>query len=238
MDGMIQPQSFDYLFGHLRGITDRALTAHLEIYRRAVERLNSIEAAYPMVEWSPEVAPARREDAISSTLLKTPVGKLALTATGTLRECLQTVDQDLLVARIPFRPRWYFGTAGSDFWTVDRAISVNIPWCYATPALWRLTNRTARFAYTPEEMVRTLRHEAAHALCYAYELWKRPDWQAMFGDSLLPYVDTFRPDPQSRGPSTRRSTLTRTLPRRSPPGWTKDQTGASSTRSGPVPCAN
>jgi superoxide dismutase len=194
---MLCPRDFSHLFGHLRGITDRAMAAHLVLYRRAVERLNAIEAAYPMVEWAPEVAPAHSEDAITATLLTTQVGKLTLRATGTMQECLQMVDADLLCSGITFRPRWYFGTVGSDFWTVDRAISVNIPWCYATPALWRLANRTG-YGYTPEEMVRTLRHEAAHAICYAFELWKRPDWKAMFGDSLLPYVDTFKPNPQSR----------------------------------------
>ena len=55
----------------------------------------------------------------TATLLKTQVGKLTLIATGTLRECLQVVDQDFMVSGIPFRPRWYFGTVGSDFWTVD-----------------------------------------------------------------------------------------------------------------------
>lgn len=194
---MIQPLPFDYLFGHLRGITDRALAAHLQVYRRAVERLNAIEAAYPMVEWAPEVVPAHGEDAITATLLKTQVGRLTLSPRGTLLECLKMVDSDLLTNGITFRPLWYFGTVGSDFWTVDRAISVNIPWCYATPALWRLANRTG-YGYTPEEMVRTLRHEAAHAICYAFELWKRPDWKEVFGDSLLPYVDSFTPDPQSR----------------------------------------
>jgi superoxide dismutase len=47
-------------------------------------------------------------------------------------------------------------------------------------------------------MVRTLRHEAAHALCYAFELWREQGWQEVFGDSRAPYLDEFTPKEGSR----------------------------------------
>lgn len=192
----IQPLDFTYLLGNLSGISDRALTAHLALYRQAVDRLNAIEAAYPVVEWRAAGAPA--SDATVEALLRTPVAKLELRPTGTLAECLQTVESDMGARAIAFRPAWYFGTGGDDFWTADRAISINIPWSYANPALWRLSNRSARAAYTPEEMLRTLRHEAGHALCYAFELWREPGWQEVFGDSRAPYKEEFTPVEGSR----------------------------------------
>jgi superoxide dismutase len=192
----IKPLDFTHLHGTLRGISDRALTAHLALYRQAVERLAAIEAAYPVVEWRAAGAPAG--DATTETLLKTPVSRLDLRPVGNLAEALQTVEGELEARGILFRPAWYLGTGGDDFWTADRAISINIPWCYANPTLWRLANRSEVSAYTPDELVRTLRHEAAHALCYAFELWREQGWQEVFGDSRAPYLEEFTPTEGSR----------------------------------------
>ena len=192
----VQTLDFSHLFGNLRGISDRALTAHLALYQQAVDRLNAIEAAYPVVEWRAANAPA--SDATTEALLRTPVARLDLRPVGTLAECLQTVEGDLAARGVVFRPAWYLGTGGEDFWTADRAVSVNIPWSYANPTLWRLANRSARAAYTPEEMLKTLRHEAGHALCYAFELWREQDWRLVFGDSRAPYREEFTPVEGSR----------------------------------------
>lgn len=192
----VQPLNFSHLLGNLRGISDRALTCHLALYRQAVDRLNAIEAAYPVVEWRAANAPA--SDATTEALLRTPVARLDLRPVGALAECLTTIASDLETHGILFRPAWYLGTGDEDFWTSDRAVSVNIPWQYANPTLWRLANRSARTAYTPEEMVRTLRHEAGHALCYAFELWREAGWQEVFGDSRAPYPDEFTPVEGSR----------------------------------------
>ena len=192
----IKPRDYSHLFGRLRGISDRALAAHLALYRKAVDRLSAIEAAYPVVEW--KAAGASTGDATSETLLKTPVAKLDLHPVGTLAEQLQEVESNLLARGIAFRPAWYLGTGSDDFWTADRATSVNVPWCYANPTLWRLANRSEVSAYTPDELLRTLRHEAAHALCYAFELWREQGWQEVFGDSRAPYLEEFTPKEGSR----------------------------------------
>ena len=192
----VQPLDFSHLLGNLRGISDRALTAHLALYQQAVDRLNAIEAAYPVVEWRAANAPA--SDATTEALLRTPVARLDLRPVGPLAEYLQTVDSDLAARGVAFRPAWYLGTGGEDFWTADRATSINIPWMYSNPTLWRLANRSARYAYTPEELLKTLRHEAGHALCYAFELWREPGWQAVFGDSRAPYREDFTPVEGSR----------------------------------------
>jgi hypothetical protein len=43
-----------------------------------------------------------------------------------------------------------------------------------------------------------LRHEAGHAINYAYRLHAQPEWAEMFGPFKRPYRDSFRPDPSSR----------------------------------------
>jgi hypothetical protein len=43
-----------------------------------------------------------------------------------------------------------------------------------------------------------LRHEAGHALNYAFELWRRRDWTQTFGDFRRPYRDVYNPNPWSR----------------------------------------
>ena len=194
---LIEPRDFSALLGTLRGISDRALSAHLAIYRQAVDRLNAIEQAYPLVEWKAAGSPDTG-DAITAALLAAPVAKLELRPVGPLAECLAQVDADFAARGIAFRPAWYLGVANDDFWTVDRAISVNIPWCFANPSLWRLANRSRFTAYTPDQMLRTLRHEAGHALLYGFELWRRPDWQNVFGDSRAPYRENYAPVEGSR----------------------------------------
>ena len=194
---MIAARNYQHLIGHLRGISDRALTQHLAVYQQAVDRLNAIEAAYPMVEWKPADAPVDG-DVTEQTLLTTPVNRLDLRPVGMLDECLQVVAFEFTAHNILFWPAWYLGTVGDDFWTADRAMSINIPWCFANPMLWRLANRGQRTTYTPEEMLRTLRHEAGHALCYAFELWRDPEWVAVFGDSRQAYLEDFAPLPGSR----------------------------------------
>src|SRR5262249_48950661 len=43
-----------------------------------------------------------------------------------------------------------------------------------------------------------LRHEAGHAINYAYRLYQSADWKDVFGPFSRPYRDSFRPNPFSR----------------------------------------
>jgi hypothetical protein len=49
-----------------------------------------------------------------------------------------------------------------------------------------------------EEAMRYLRHEAGHAINYAFRLHERPDFAEQFGDYALPYVDRYAANPFSR----------------------------------------
>ncbi len=128
-------------------------------------------------------------------LLSTRICDLELRPEGTLAECVEQVIGELHAKGITFVPAYYLGD--DDFWTADRAVSVNVPWYLANPALWGLVNDHL-FEYTREEVLMYLRHEAGHAINYAFELWRRRDWTQTFGDFRRPYRDVYNPNPWSR----------------------------------------
>jgi hypothetical protein len=128
-------------------------------------------------------------------LLATRICDLDLRPEGILAECVEQVIGELRAKGITFVPAYYLGD--DDFWTADRAVSVNIPWYLANPTLWRLVNDHL-FEYTREEVLMYLRHEAGHAINYAFELWRRRDWTQIFGDFRRPYHEVYSPNPWSR----------------------------------------
>src|ERR1022692_3881887 len=119
-------------------------------------------------------------------LLATRICDLELRPEGTLAECVEQVIGELHAKGITFVPAYYLGD--DDFWTADRAVSVNVPWYLSNPALWGLVNDHL-FEYTREE---------GHAINYAFELWRRRDWTQTFGDFRRPYRDVYNPNPWSR----------------------------------------
>src|SRR5262245_40337458 len=99
-------------------------------------------------------------------LLSTRICDLDLEPQGVLAECIAEVERELRAKRITFVPEFCLGD--DDFWTSDRAISINVPWYLANSVLWRLVNDHL-FEYTRDEVLMYLRHETGHALNYAFE---------------------------------------------------------------------
>jgi hypothetical protein len=128
-------------------------------------------------------------------LLATRICDLDLRPEGILADCVEQVIGELRAKGITFVPAYYLGD--DDFWTADRAVSINIPWYLANPRLWGLVNDHL-FEYTREEVLMYLRHEAGHAINYAFELWRRRDWTQTFGDFRRPYREMYNPNPWSR----------------------------------------
>jgi hypothetical protein len=128
-------------------------------------------------------------------MLSTPICELNLQPTGVLSECIEQLRDELKSRGLNFFPEFYLGD--DDFWTSDRAVSVNIPWYLSNAVLWRLVNDHL-FRYTRNEVLMYLRHETGHAINYAYELWRRRDWTATFGDFRRPYRNVYNPNPWSR----------------------------------------
>jgi hypothetical protein len=128
-------------------------------------------------------------------LLATRICDLNIRPEGILEESVAQVIGELQRKGITFVPAYYLGD--DDFWTADRAVSVNIPWYLANPELWRLVNDHL-FEYTREEVLMYLRHEAGHAINYAFHLHERPDFGALFGDYARPYHERYAANPLSR----------------------------------------
>lgn len=183
------------LLGTLVGISDRALREHLALYTAAVVRLNAIEAAYPLLDWTHPTdgggGPPRR---IDDKVVDAPVAKLDLEIQNPLAQCIARVEAEARANL--FNPPWKVYLGDDEFWAADRGRLVNVPWYLANPTLWRLAMRQERTAYTVEEVMRSLRHELGHVVNYAYELWKTPEWRATFGDFWQPYEDVFSSDPR------------------------------------------
>jgi hypothetical protein len=127
-------------------------------------------------------------------LLSTRICDLQLEPQEVLADCMTQVQRELRAKGINFVPEYYLGD--DDFWTADRAISINVPWYLANPVLWGLVNDHL-FEYTREEVLMYLRHESGHAVNYAYELWKRKDWVQTFGEFRRPYRDVYNANPWS-----------------------------------------
>jgi hypothetical protein len=128
-------------------------------------------------------------------LLSSRICDLTLKVEDVLFDCLAEVTSELLAKGITFIPAYYLGD--DDFWTADRATSVNVPWYLANALLWQLVNDHL-MEYSREEVMMYLRHETGHAINYAFELWKRKDWAQTFGEFRRPYRDVYSPNPWSR----------------------------------------
>src|SRR5450432_4730113 len=87
-------------------------------------------------------------------LLATRICDLSLRPEGTLAECVEQVISELRAKGITFVPQYYLGD--EDFWTADRAVSVNVPWYLATPMFCQCVNDHL-FEYTREEALLYLR---------------------------------------------------------------------------------
>jgi hypothetical protein len=93
-----------------------------------------------------------------------------------------------------FRPVCYL----TDEWGCpDMQPILGIPFYLADPNLGRL-ERAIDDLEDSREIMRYMRHEAGHVFNYAYRLYTRADWRAIFGPFDRPYRDRYRPVPFSR----------------------------------------
>ena len=93
-----------------------------------------------------------------------------------------------------FRPLCYL----TDEWGCPSGEPViGIPFYLADPKLSRLEKEMNDLEDSRQIMM-YLRHEAGHAINYAYALYKTPEWKEIFGPFRRPYRDQYRPVPFSR----------------------------------------
>jgi hypothetical protein len=128
-------------------------------------------------------------------LLGTKISRLGLNlGAPPLSRCVAALYRELVEAGIRFRPPCYL----SDAWGCPDLIPlIGIPFYLARPDLSRLHREMGYDVEDASTIMRLLRHEAGHALCYAYLLHMRRDWQKLFGHFHKAYSDQYVPNPFS-----------------------------------------
>lgn len=131
-------------------------------------------------------------------LLSTRICDLPITIEGTwVSECIDQLYSELSEKEIDLKPECYL----ADEWlTPEKETCIGIPFYLAHPALTRLEKKFMIDAEGDNKQwcMKLLRHEAGHAMCYAYRFHRRKRWQNIFGPSTTEYKDTYKYRPYSK----------------------------------------
>lgn len=114
-----------------------------------------------------------------------------------LQVCVEELYRELDGNGIGFKPLCYL----ADEWLApDQEPLVGIPFFLAHPALMKLEKKMMLDVEggTKNWCMKLLRHEAGHAINYAYKLHRRRNWQKIFGQFSKEYADTYRFRPYSK----------------------------------------
>ena len=111
----------------------------------------------------------------------TPIRKMGLSIRGTwLEPVLAEFEQEVERAGIRrVKPRFYL----SNEWGVSDSLAIGIPFYLARPDLMALQAERVGHVEggTRIEILRYLRHEMGHVVCYAYRLYDDEEWVRIFG---------------------------------------------------------
>jgi hypothetical protein len=143
-------------------------------------------------------APVDLDTISEERLLQTRICDLPVRIDGTWLEAqVDKLHAELAARGIDFQPRCYL----ADEWlTPEDETVIGIPFYLAHPRLIALEKKMMLEAEgeTPDWCMKLLRHEAGHALSYAYALNRKRSWQRVFGSSSQPYEETYRFRPYSK----------------------------------------
>jgi hypothetical protein len=108
---------------------------------------------------------------------------------------IERLNRELGHKGLRFRPTYYL----TDSWGCpDEVPVIGIPFYLADPRLARIEEEQTGEIEDSASIMMLLRHEAGHAVNYAYRLFRDPDWADVFGPFSRPYRDSFEPNPFSR----------------------------------------
>jgi hypothetical protein len=129
-------------------------------------------------------------------LLNTRICDLGLQIEGSpVEPFVRRLYRELEGRGFSFRPTCYL----TDSWGCpDEVPVIGIPFYLADYRLRRIEEEQTGEIETGQLIMMLLRHEAGHAINYAYRLFDEPDWVETFGSFSRPYRDSFRPNPFSR----------------------------------------
>jgi hypothetical protein len=109
-----------------------------------------------------------------------------------LYRCIQRLYSELSSKRLIYKPAYYFACTGDEWGCPDRIPIIGIPFHLADNRLIRLEKEMGYTTYDKKDLMILLRHEAGHAISYAYELYEEPEWKDVFGDFFKTYPENFR----------------------------------------------
>ena len=129
-------------------------------------------------------------------LLNSRISDLNLNIAGSpVEPLIRRLHREMEAKGFRFKPVVYL----TDSWGCpDRSPVIGIPFYLADSRLARIEEEQTGEIEDSKRIMALLRHEAGHAVNYAYRLWRRPGWEEMFGRFTRPYRDVFRPDQLSR----------------------------------------
>jgi hypothetical protein len=108
---------------------------------------------------------------------------------------VRRLNRELEAKGFLFQPGVYL----TDSWGCpDRTPIIGIPFYLTDRRLIRLEQEQNGEVEDAKTIMMLLRHEAGHAVNYAFRLWERSSWKEIFGSFTKPYQDIFRPDRFSR----------------------------------------
>lgn len=108
---------------------------------------------------------------------------------------VQRLKDEFAARKFVFTPGFYL----TDSWGCPNEVPViGIPFYLADKRLTRIEEEQTGEIEDGEMIMMLLRHEAGHAVNYAYRLWHDKEWSRVFGSFSRPYRDTFEPNPFSR----------------------------------------
>jgi hypothetical protein len=163
----------------------------------------SQEAPFSFPGLGTTLAPQRRVESDQSTwdaerskLLGKRISELGLDIKGTRVERLVAQLYDELASKnLAFRPPVYL----SDQWGCpDGTPLIGVPFYLVDARLERIEAEMSASVEDDDEAMRYMRHEAGHAVNYAFALYDRADWRSVFGAITKPYRERYRADPFSR----------------------------------------
>ena len=138
------------------------------------------------------------ENLTDEELLNWRICDLKLKIEGTdLEVRIAELKQELLDKGLVFQPSCFLG---DEWFCPDEVPIIAIPFYLANARLKQLEKKMILEVEggTKESCMRLLRHEAGHAINYAYLLHKKKRWGELFGAFSTNYPDTYRPQPYSK----------------------------------------
>lgn len=129
-------------------------------------------------------------------LLQTRICDLGLQIEGSeVEPYIVRLYRELDYKQLAFQPNLYL----TDGWGCpDEVPVIGIPFYLTDRSLARLEEEQTGSLEDESMIMQLLRHEAGHAINYAYRLWEHDGWTETFGPFTKPYRDSYRPDMFSR----------------------------------------